>query len=122
MGAAFGGQDIDFVEHTDFSEKYALKAESEEEVRIYMDTVLLDLFAAQNKICCEAREGGILYYHRYKRVDPAAEQLQKFMEEAWVYLKHYLFASHVSVEQTLNLREYFVVPSYKDAGRRWVRG
>ena len=81
VGAAFGGQDIDFVEHPDFSEKYVLKGESEEEVRIYMDTMLLDFFAAQNKICCEAREGAILYYHRYKRVDPDAEQLQKFMED-----------------------------------------
>ena len=81
VGAAFGGQDIDFVEHPDFSEKYVLKGESEEEVRIYMDTMLLDFFAAQDKICCEAREGTILYYHRYTRVDPDAEQLQKFMEE-----------------------------------------
>ena len=81
VGAAFGGQDIDFVEHPDFSEKYVLQGESEEEVRIYMDTMLLDFFAAQDKICCEAREGTILYYHRYTRVDPDAEQLQKFMEE-----------------------------------------
>jgi len=81
VGAAFGGQDIDFVEHPAFSEKYVLKGESEEEVRIYMDTTLLDCFAAQDKICCEAREGTILYYHRYTRVEPNTEQLQKFMEE-----------------------------------------
>ena len=81
VGAAFGGQDIDFVSHLEFSEKYVLKGESEEEVRIYMDTILLDFFAAQNKICCEAREGIILYYHRYKRVDPDAEQLQRFTED-----------------------------------------
>lgn len=81
VGAAFGGQDIDFVEHPAFSEKYVLKGESEEEVRIYMDTTLLDCFAAQDKICCEAREGTILYYHRYTRVEPDTEQLQKFMEE-----------------------------------------
>jgi len=81
VGAAFGGQDIDFVQHLGFSEKYVLKGESEEEVRIYMDTMLLDFFTAQDKICCEAREGTILYYHRYTRVDPDAEQLQKFMEE-----------------------------------------
>jgi hypothetical protein len=80
VGSTFGGQDIDFVAHPEFSEKYVLQGESEEEVRIYMDTILLDFFAAQNKICCEAREGVILYYHRYKRVDPDAEQLQKFME------------------------------------------
>jgi len=81
VGSVFGGQDIDFVEHPGFSEKYVLKGESEEEVRIYMDTMLLDFFTAQEKICCEAREGTILYYHRYKRVDPDAEHLQKFMEE-----------------------------------------
>ena len=81
VGAVFGGQDIDFIEHPEFSEKYVLKGESEEEVRIYMDTMLLDFFAAQDKICCEAREGTILYYHRYKRVEPDTEQLQKFMEE-----------------------------------------
>ena len=46
-----------------------------------MDTMLLDFFAAKDKICCEAREGTILYYHRYKRVEPDTEQLQKFMEE-----------------------------------------
>ena len=79
--SVFGDQDVDFVEHPDFSEKYVLKGESEEEVRIYMDTILLDFFAAQNKICCEAREGTILYYHRYTRVEPDTEQLQKFMEE-----------------------------------------
>ena len=50
-------------------------------MRIYMDTILLDFFAGQDKICCEAREGIILYYHRYKRVDPDAEELQKFMED-----------------------------------------
>ena len=80
VGAAFGGQDIDFIEHPEFSENYVLKGESEEEVRIYMDTMLLDFFAAQNKICCEAREGTILYYHRYTRVEPDTEQVQKFME------------------------------------------
>jgi hypothetical protein len=72
VGAAFGGQDIDFVSHPEFSEKYVLQGESEEEVRIYMDAILLNFFAAQNKICCEAREGIILDYHRYKRVDPDA--------------------------------------------------
>ncbi|MDA7513629.1 hypothetical protein N8505_03315 [Akkermansiaceae bacterium] len=81
VGSVFGGQDIDFVEHPSFSEKYVLKGESEEEVRIYMDTILLDFFAVQDNICCEAREGTILYYHRYTRVAPDAEQLQKFMEE-----------------------------------------
>lgn len=79
--SVFGDQDVDFVEHPDFSEKYVLKGESEEEVRIYMDTMLLDFFTAQDKICCEAREGTILYYHRYKRVEPDTEQVQKFMEE-----------------------------------------
>jgi hypothetical protein len=81
VGSTFGGQDIDFVAHPEFSEKYVLQGDSEEEVRIYMDTILLDFFAAQDKICCEAREGIILYYHRYKRVDPDAEELQKFMED-----------------------------------------
>lgn len=81
VGSVFGGQDIDFVEHPGFSEKYVLKGESEEEIRIYMDTILLDFFTVQDNICCEAREGTILYYHRYTRVAPDAEQLQKFMEE-----------------------------------------
>lgn len=81
VGSVFGGQDIDFVEHPSFSEKYVLKGESEEEVRIYMDTTLLDFFAVQDNICCEAREGVILYYHRHTRVAPDAEQLKKFMEE-----------------------------------------
>ena len=90
VGAAFGGQDIDFVEHPDFSGKYVLKGESEEEVRIYMDTMLLDFFTAQDKICCEAREGTILYYHRYIRVDADAEQLQKFMEEGMGVFKELL--------------------------------
>jgi len=81
VGAAFGGQDIDFSEHPAFSEKYVLKGESEEEVRLYMDTMLLDFFTAQDRICCEVREGTILYYHRYKRVEPDTEQLQKFMED-----------------------------------------
>ena len=81
VSSFFGRQDIDFVEHPGFSEKYVLKGESEEEVRIYMDTILLDFFAVQDNICCEAREGTILYYHRYTRVAPDAGQLQKFMEE-----------------------------------------
>jgi len=81
VGAVFGGQDIDFGEHPAFSEKYLLKGESEEEVRIYMDTFLLDFFAAQDKICCEVRDGTILYYHRYTRVAPDMEELQNFMEE-----------------------------------------
>ncbi|MCS5642154.1 MAG: hypothetical protein NZ807_02700 [Dehalococcoidia bacterium] len=81
VGAAFGGQDIDFVEYPDFSEKYVLKGESEEEVRTYMDTMLLDFFTAQDKICCEVRDGTILYYHRYTRVAPDMEELQNFMVE-----------------------------------------
>lgn len=81
VASVFGGQDIDFVEHPDFSEKYLLKGESEEEVRVYMDKILLDFFAVQDNICCEAREGTILYYHLYTRVAPDAEQLQKFLEE-----------------------------------------
>jgi hypothetical protein len=45
-----------------------------------MDTILLDFFSVQDNICCEAREGTILYYHRHIRVAPDAEQLQKFIE------------------------------------------
>ncbi len=81
VGAAFGGQDIDFPEHPDFSTRYVLRGDSEEEVRIYMDTTLLDFFTAQGNICCEAREGAILYYRRRTRVEPDPDKLQHFMEE-----------------------------------------
>ena len=81
VGAAFGGQDIDFPEHPDFSTGYVLKGDSEEEIRLYMDMTLLDFFTAQGNICCEAREGAILYYRRRTRVEPDPDQLQHFMEE-----------------------------------------
>ena len=77
-------QDIDFDEHPDFSSKFVLKGEDEEQVRSYMDQELLDFFAEHPYLCCEGRPGAFLYYRRYKRVAPDAQLLQSFLEEGMV--------------------------------------
>jgi hypothetical protein len=84
VGGIFGMQDIDFDEHPDFSSKFVLKGENEEQVRSYMDQELLDFFTEHPYLCCEGRPGAFLYYRRYKRVAPDAQLLQSFLEEGMV--------------------------------------
>ena len=81
VGSLFGGQDIDFSQHQNFSAKFVLKGESEEAVRSYLDQELLDFFATREDIWCEARPGAMLYYRRGKRVPAEAAGWQGFMQE-----------------------------------------
>ena len=81
VGGAFGMKDVDFDEHANFSAKFLLKGEDEEALRAFMDKELLDFFADRPDLCCEARPGVFLYYHRYKRVTPEAHLLEGFLEE-----------------------------------------
>ena len=81
IASAFGGQDIDFADHPEFSKAFILKSETEDETRDFFDRSLLDFFAKRPKISFEARSGISLYFRSRKRIEPTAQALREFMKE-----------------------------------------
>ena len=81
LGDLLRRQDIDFVDHPEFSKLFVLKSESEDETRDFFDSPLLDFFASHRHIAFEASSGVFLYYRRWKRVAPTHEDLRNFLGE-----------------------------------------
>ena len=81
VSSAFGGQNIDFDDHPQFSNAFVLKSESEAQIRDFFDQTLLDFFSQRPDIAFEARPGTALYFRRRERIEPTALALRKVMEE-----------------------------------------
>ena len=83
IGASvFGMQDIDFDSHPEFSKKYVLKGDSEEEVRALFTESLLSFFESQDRsLRIEGCGDQLLVYRARKRVSPA--KVQDLLTEAF---------------------------------------
>jgi hypothetical protein len=81
IGAAFGGQDIDFESHPTFSSKFVLKAAIEAAVREFFDETLLSALEDKKKgFAAEVRGNEMLYYRPNKTCKPL--ELRALLEEA----------------------------------------
>ncbi len=79
MGAALGGQDIDFEGAPDFSSRYVLQGTDEAAVRSLFADRVLAFYAARPGLCTEGGGDRLLVYRADKRVKP--EALGAFMDE-----------------------------------------
>ena len=83
----FGWQDIDFVEHPDFSKAFVLRSDMEEATREFFDKDLLDFFTNHPKTCFESAHDRFVYFHRWKRVDPQQDAMRNFLTEGFQALQ-----------------------------------
>ena len=72
VGHWFGGSDIDFVEHPEFSDSFQLKGPDEETIRQFFDTPLMDFFCQNKSQCVSAKQGELIYYRQRKAAKPEA--------------------------------------------------
>jgi len=84
IGAVFGGQDIDFDEHPDFSASYLLRGEDEEAIRRIFDEEVLSFYGQSRGLSTEGAGQELVFYRASKRVKPA--ELSALMEEGFVVL------------------------------------
>jgi hypothetical protein len=81
LGAAFGGQDIDFEQYPAFSKKYVLRGTDEAQVRKVFTHEALRWLEAQPALCLEARGDRLLMYRASKRVKP--DDIRAFLKEGF---------------------------------------
>lgn len=79
VGQAFGYADIDFPSHPIFSERFLLRGEDEEAVRILFSPDLLNLFESQPGISVEGAGDRMIIYRKRRRRKP--EDVRAFFEE-----------------------------------------
>lgn len=83
LGSVFGGEDIDFPEHPEFSRKYLLRGQDEEQVRQIMTDEVIRTFEKHagvgiSGISVEGRGRRLLVYHSLRTV--GASRLREFVE------------------------------------------
>lgn len=81
LGQAFGGKDIDFHTHPEFSKRFVLRGENEQRIRDFFTSERLAYFEGQRGIRMEARGNQFIVYRARKRVK--AEDLRGFMDEGF---------------------------------------
>jgi hypothetical protein len=81
VGSALGFQDIDFDNHSRFSELFVLKGGDETAIREFFDTKILDFFADRPGICFEGGNEMFIYYRGGKR--QAVDGLRSYLEEGY---------------------------------------
>ncbi|MFQ5445593.1 MAG: hypothetical protein ACE5FF_01555 [Saprospiraceae bacterium] len=72
IGAWLGMQDIDFVEHPEFSNKFLLQGEDEERIRRTMNEKIMRFFLVEKKWCMESIGYYLVFYKERTQVKPAA--------------------------------------------------
>ena len=81
IGHFLGGHDIDFASHPQFSQRYVLRGEREEEIRRVFASELLEHLEATSGLRLEASGTCLVYYRQGKRVPP--HELKEFLREAF---------------------------------------
>jgi hypothetical protein len=81
VGGLLGFQDIDFVDHPLFSNRFVLKGPDEEGIRKFFNKPLLDFFAERLGSSVEAIPGLMIYYTSNQRRKP--EHFAPLLEEAY---------------------------------------
>jgi len=80
IGAAFGGQDIDFEEDLEFSKRYRLRGGDEPAVRQLFHVGVRQQLLSDSAWCIECAADSVVLYRRSKRVSP--DDLTSFIEKA----------------------------------------
>lgn len=80
IGQMFGGQDIDFPSHPNFSNKYLLRGANEAHIRHTFDPQLLSYLEATEGLSLEGSGNRIFAYRHKVRVEPA--QFRSILDEA----------------------------------------
>lgn len=82
LGSVFGHKDINFENHPDFSARYRLTGNSEEEIRrLFTDSALSFYENLPGKnICTEANGSHLIFYRQGRRAKP--EDIREMLEEA----------------------------------------
>jgi hypothetical protein len=80
IGAAFGGQDIDFEEDPDFSRRFRLRGEDEEALRKLFQAAVRQDLTQRTGLSMEGN-GEWLVVYRHRRLVPA-DRLFQFLEDA----------------------------------------
>jgi len=78
IGKAFGGQDINFESHPEFSGKYLLRSPDEQACRDMFTDIVLGYFDQHHELSVEGENGSLLFYRNPKKVPPA--DIQSFLE------------------------------------------
>jgi uncharacterized membrane protein YhaH (DUF805 family) len=94
MASVFGGQDIDFPEHPNFSQLYRLKSEDEWAARKLFNQEVLRTFERHPDLYVEGSSQWLIVYRSGKRVRPS--ELSQFLVLA--YNVYHLFAHGRIVE------------------------
>ena len=81
IGKKFGGQDIDFEDHPEFSRMFVLQGANEPAIRDQFTAPVLDFFVGQQGIWLEGIPGGLVFFRRNKRVPPSS--MRNFLSEAY---------------------------------------
>jgi len=71
IGAWLGMQDIDFVEHPEFSKRFLLQGEDEERVRDSMNKDIMRFFLVEKKWCMESIGYYLVFYREGRLAAPA---------------------------------------------------
>ncbi len=78
IGSTFGYQDIDFDNFPKFSAQYLLRGESEDHIREFFDSNILDFFTEKQNLNIEGNENKLLYYKLGKIEE--IKNLESFLE------------------------------------------
>lgn len=105
LGAALGGQDIDFVSHPVFSKMFVLKSPSESDIRAFFTEALLSALERKKGISVEGHGSTLLFYRAGRKVN--AKTIRALLEEAHGTYAH--FADAVNSQGQMWRRE--VTPS-----------
>ncbi len=81
IGQAFGGKDIDFESHPEFSKRFVLRGDNETEIRRFFTPERLAFFEGNDRIRMEAQGNHFIVYRARRRVKP--EDLKGFMDEGF---------------------------------------
>lgn len=79
IGQVFGYGDIDFDSHPEFSKRYLLRGENEDEVRAAFSVEVLSFYEDDLKLSTEAAGGQLIHYRGSKKVPP--EQISDFIKQ-----------------------------------------
>ncbi len=79
IGQVFGYQDIDFDSHPEFSKRYLLRGENEEEVRATFGVEARSFYESDLKLSTEAAGPQLIHYRSGKRVSP--DQISEFIKQ-----------------------------------------
>lgn len=80
LKSAFGGQDIDFKSHRDFSRTYHLQGKDEDAVRTLFGPETLSFFEDKGGLCVEAAKDEVIIYRSGKTVKPS--NVESFIDTA----------------------------------------